>query len=453
MLDPIPNPWRRLLVGVAVICALWAQRSEGGVSVSGPVRAVSWSDVPADCRMISSMIWVRNNTLPETAAKESLGKPHGLAALILGDMARDFIDHPQDQCRTAEGAPTGFPSPFLDRGVAVLKHRADWFFSRFKAAGGRLDLMILDFEKGFSNWQSSADQIRAIWDDPRSKKWIAQSGIKDINRVIDWRRGTDYLHWNAVMGKRVNQALNRALFDPVGRWYPGVKSSNFGGYIMTEKNVVPDLNGHFQFSLAHGGTHSSPSFYGHIGGLANQRLGGKKAYGQSPFAVLRWHLNTMRAAIRSSNDPMMPWVSNKQYPKSVFRDNPYYEELIYHLALSGADGFLYWNPRYPRKRHQQSTGLTADEQDRIFDSCLRTLNEHLGRKPRQCLTTGPIPWDSRLLATGMLIGDDEVLWRVTVLPGGSNVIVSPESSRIDLNGKIGFWYHSKKESKVRFEVQ
>lgn len=280
---------------------------------------------------------------------------------------------------------------------------------------------------------------------------MARSGIKDINKVIDWRRGTDYLRWNALMGKLMDRAFNHGLFEPVAKLYPEVKSSNYGGYIVTENNAVSDLNGHLQFSLAHSGTHNSTSFYEHIGALANQRLDGKEAYGRSPFAVLRWHLNTMRAAIRSSGDPIMPWVSNKQYGKSVFRDNPYYEELIYHLALSGADGFLYWNPN-SREAHQNPFGLMDDEQDRLFDRCLRTINEHIGQQPRQCITTDPIPWDRRLLITGMRIEEDRFLWRITVLAAVEKIEVGDVLRRIDLNGAVGVWHETRTPQVPRIKI-
>lgn len=424
-----------------MVCASFATPSPGESAVSGPIRAVSWSNVPADCRMISSMIWVLRRTLPETAAKQSLRQPPGGSAILFCDLAEDLIDHPQDRCRTADGTPTRFSSPFLDQGVGVLKRRVDWFFSRFKAAGGRLDVLVLDFENGFPNWSCSAEHLRAIWGDPRNRQWMQQADIRDIDRVIHWRRGSAYLRWNAVMGEIMTGALNRGLFEPISRLYPEVKSSNYGSYIITQQNVVPGLNGHLQFSLTHCGTHNSPVFYGKIGALADKRLGGSEAYGRSPFAVLRWHLNTMRAVIRSSGDPIMPWVSNKKYAKSVFRDNAYYEELIYHLALSGADGFLYWNPRYPSKAHRNAVD-PADEDDRILDFCLRTVTERVGDGPRRCITPGPIPWDSRVLATGLSIGNDKVLWRVTVPPAVEKIQVGSASQPIDLHGAVGIWHET-----------
>lgn len=424
---------------------------EGRSQVSaGPIRALSWSKVPPDCATVTQMIWVSAKTLPEAAAKRSLSKPAGMAGIFLRHMATELFRHREDYCRDQDGSVTEYSSPWPEKGIQTTKHHIEWFFRRYQAAGGRLDWLILDYEGGYTVWHRKRHHIRAIWNDPRGATLADEIGTTNINRVV-FRRGDDYLKWNAVMGKLVCRALNAAIFNPVKNIIPDVKSCNYGAYVMSRENVVPDLNGYRQFLLAHCGTHGSASFYGRIGKLAGIRLDGKRPYGRSPFAVLRLHVNRMRAIKRSSDVPFMPWVSHKTFPESVFQDNDYYQELIYHLALSGVDGFLYWNP-HPWKAGQDPSGWADEEQDRLFHRCLASVNERLNGPARRCATLDAIEWDSALIVTGMRVGDRRVLWRITARPGVTRVQVVPSGQTIELAGRVGLWYESPEGPAIQFKV-
>lgn len=420
-------------------------------TLQGPIRAVCWSGPAEGCANVTGMIWVRKDTDPAEAAAASREKPEGMAAVFLWDMAREVLAHPEDACRTPTGELTAFPSPWPEKGVAELKKQALEFFGAYKAAGGRLDFLVLDYEGGLSNWHLKPENIRAIGADPRSGPLKAELGFDDFEKVINWRQGPEYLTWNALMGRIVCDALNRGLFDPVRELYPAVKASNYGAVIVTRENVVPDLHGHLQFSLGYCGTHGSQAFYGHIGQLAGKCLVGDREYGGDPFAVLRWQLNGMRAVRRSSPVPFQAWVSHKNYENSAFRTNDYYQELVYHLALSGTQDFLFWNP--DRWRDDQDPSLfRTDEHDRLFDACLTTLNAKLGDAVRSCVTLEPIPWDSSLIATGMRLGEQKVLWRVSVPEGAGRVRVTPGGELLDLEGGLGTWYESPVGEVVDFAV-
>lgn len=419
--------------------------------LEGSIRSVCWSPPAPGCVNVTRMIWVAKDTDPAKAAEESKAKPEGMAAVFLWDMAQDLLNHPEDRCRTPEGELTQFAGAWLDNGVAELRRRALEFFQAYKAAGGRLDFLVLDYEGGLSNWHLEADNIRAIGSDPRSRELKEELGFDDVEKVINWRQGTEYLTWNAVMGRRVCEALNRGLFDPVRQLYPRVKASNYGAVIMTHENAVPDLNGHLQYSLAYCGTHGSRAFYGGIGQLAQCKLAGDTPYGNSPFAVLRWELNGMRAIRRSSDVPFQAWVSHKNFAESAFRDNDYYQELIYHLALSGTQDFLFWNPDRWRD-DQDPSQFRTDAHDLLFDQCLTVLNGKLGGGERHCVTLAPIPWDSPLIATGMQVGQDKVIWRVTVPPGTTRVRAKQTGEVLVLEGTLGLWYETAPGVELSFEV-
>ena len=432
--------------------------------IQGPVRALAWHRVSESSRFITTMIWVTPETDPRRVAEMSRSKPTGQAALIAHRLMADIFWHPKDKCQTPDGRLTSFRSPWPKHGSERVKKRVLDFMTAYANAGGRLDVFVLDFEQNLSNWALTPEHLKAIESDPRSERLKARLGFDDFSTVKKFRQSDDYLRWNAVLHEHVCRVLNQAVFNPVKQLYPQSKSNNYGSYRLTPANVVPDSNGHRQYRLAHCGTHGTASFYGRISHLAGRKLDGRRPYGRSPFAVLRWHLNAVRAIRRSSDVPFMPWISHKYYKPSALRDNPYYEELIYHLALSGVDGFLYWNPHRPKNRSsrghakplrkpQKQEGIVySDEaQDRLLDQCLIEINSQLGVipgvgpgvGPRWCVTLAPIDWDSSLLATGIRIGADRLLWRITVPPDVRRVHVMPGDQTLVIpDAQVGVWYES-----------
>ena len=418
----------------------------------GAVHALSWHEVPPSCRHITPMIWIKPYTDPRKAAELSRSKPAGRVGLLVTYLVKDLLSHPEDVCRTENGDPTEYYSPWPDHAVDKMRKRIGTFFSDYANAGGGLDVLVVDFEKYMSSWSLTREHLQAIEDDPRSQKLKQQLGFGDFERVLSFRASDAYLTWNAVLHSRICEALDRAMIDFVGQLYPNAKSNNYGAYILAKEHVVPDRNGHRQYRLNHCGTHGSRAFYGREGRLSKMKLDGEHLYGRSPFAVLRWHLNMMRAIRRSSEVPFMPWVSHKRWHRTVYRDNRYYEELIFHLALSGADGFLYWNPHHRKNRHKPNMVFADDDQDLLLDHCLDQLNRRLGTGRRACVTLDSIDWDSPLLTTGMRIDQDRILWRVTAPPGVDRVRVAHDGSVLELRDGVGAWYESAVGQEIRFEA-
>jgi hypothetical protein len=425
----------------------------------GPIHGLTWETPPADCANLTPFVWVREDTFPETAAALSRKAPPGRAGLFFWAMTRDLMRHPRDRCRTPDGETTRWNGVWPDRGTEQLKGRAEFFFRRYHAAGGRLDYLVLDHEDGRPMWGMPEAQMVAIAADPRAAGLRQALGFDDLTKAIRWRDGPEYLEWNALTGKIVADALNAGLFEPARQYYPDARGSNYGMYVLAREHVVPDLNGHLQTSAAQFGTHGSPNLYGEIGGLASKPLvpGSDAPYGDAPFGVLRHHVNLMRAVRRSSPAPVRPWISHKTYASSRLRDNGYYEELIYHLGLCGADGLLVWNPGM-WKEGLDPRELRTWETDRIIDRCLAELNRRFGDAPRATVTPDAVPWDSSVIATAMRIGggdggggDARVLWRVTVPPDTVGVRVHPGGDVLDVKDGLGVWYESKPDVRPTFE--
>ncbi len=422
--------------------------------LAGPIRALAWTPAPKDCNHILYAQRVDWSTDPAQAARQSQAYPPGLAAVRPWLMTKGLLSHPQDACRTPQGTLTPYPSPWLEHGTAFIRQRIEAFFTAYKNAGGRLDWLVVDFERGFSPWGLDPQHIRAIQDDPRSPSLKQAMGIDDFEAVIKHKNPQVYA-WDRHMRRLVYRGLHAALLEPIQRLYPDVKASNYGYFILTPDNAIPYTNGYRRSNPFCFGTHNSQAYYGGIGRKGKAipgfiQLGSPHADRISPFAVLRWHVNKVRGIRRSSDRPLVPWVAHKSFEPGVFATNTYYEENIYHLALHGSEHFLFWNSGWDRNKpnHPGPRRTAADE--RLLNRLLEELNQKFGPAHRRCITIQPIDWDSPLIATGMQIGHDQVLWRVTAPPGTDAIRVDPQGHTLPLNGQPGVWYVSTPGQSVRF---
>ena len=435
------------------------QRAAPHGELKGPIVALAWNACPVDTKYMSPFIVLSPNgdhPTPQEAAKESLAKPPHRAALFLPhDLLpkNDFDHNPAD-------APAGTPADKRDQAKNVwydaakteARTRITKYLTEYKAAGGRLDYLVLDHEGAASIWEISPDALKTIWNDPRSAAFRKSLSFDKPDGVFDLSN-RQYLEWNAATWASLAEALDYAVLEPVQQLYPNACVSNFENYVLTRGNVVPELNGHMQYMYRKVGTHAAPAFYGAINNLRNISLDGKHPYGDSPFAALRLDVNRMRAIKRSSSDPVSPWVGYKNMYElkdgahSVLR-SPYYEEELYHIALCGATEFLYFNP-HPWYAGQDPSEWCDDAQDRLTDACLVELNSHLGNALRSPITLEQIAWDSPLVVTGMRIGDKS-LWRVTTSPGITKVKVEPSGAILETNGAVGIWYTAKANDRPQF---
>ena len=417
------------------------------------MHSYSWSAVPDDCRHITPFLWFTKDSDPAKIAADSLKKPPGHRVLFSWDMHAGLLSDPGDHCRTADGHDTAFQGVWPEKGIEATRVKFDDFFRKFKAAGGQMDLLILDSEGNFSNWviggMDKKDYWLAIQNDPRFADLSKTLGFTDLLTVANFFSGRNYLKWNAVTSGIVDNALNRAVFLPARKYFPAVRGSNYGSCCMTEKDAVPDLNGHMQWTeTTPPGTYQAPSFYTWIGQLKDRQLDGKHPFGQSPFAGLLLTLNGMRANARSSTMPITPWVAWQRYagdgpgaPPSTVANTPFYREMIYHLALSGSVHILFWNP-HPWAAGQDPETMSTARDERLLDGLLDQLTSALAGADRQCLTLSPIPWDATYIATAMRI-DKRVLWRFTFAPGTEKVSATLDGKPVTIApepGEVGAWY-------------
>jgi hypothetical protein len=324
----------------------------------------------------------------------------------------------------------------------------------FVAAGGQLDRVEFDYEGGLSTWSMNAANLRAIIADPRSASLEADMAPWHLADAL-WHQPAR-LRFNALMARNIARAMQEAEFGVVKRHFPDATGSNYSNTVMTEAQVAPDLNGHDQYGYEIVGTHNTWPFYGWMNQLQNWlQPGVTEPYGAQPMSVLRWHVKVARSMRRSAPDiPIRPWIGFKAWVQDTvgpihLGNTPYYDELIYHLALTGADDFLYFRPsgRY---------GNASVSDDIVLASLLDELD--LRGVSRACtpVSLEELPWNASVVASGMQTGAGAVLWRITVPEGEDEVHVIRDATVIATlqvaPGKAGAWYTSAPGDVVRFAL-
>jgi hypothetical protein len=372
---------------------------------------------------------------------------------------------------------SNFQSPWLNDATASLKQGMQRFMYGFVEAGGELDYLILDFEGGLRTWEHCGTGLfAAIAHDPR---WSDPSHGLDgqsleeklaphtIQRVCDRSNGSrGYLRWNALQFEVTARALNEAIYDVAQEHFPEVEGSNYwhDGILEAEAKHAPDNNGHFQHNPAIFGTHGSSSFYGNIRGLADKSrsLGLAHPLGHHPFTALRWMVKRARAMWRSNDGQIMPWIAFESWVESEFPGTPYYEELIYHLALISSGPILLWNPHgQDWNRYGVESGAT---QELRVDSLLHAAHAQMQGETR-LKTSDDIGWDSNVVATAVQRTTGESLWRISVPRAHPNSLRSLEmvvrekeqGAAVDTltipGGQAGIWYvRSDPDATLTFEV-
>jgi len=439
---PVNRPATRTATAPAAMTEPAAPRHQ----LQGPIQALAWEKAPAGTSNIAGLIRVEPGVNPMAIAKRSQESPPGQAGLLLMGWDADVFANAVDRTRDAGGASTGYLSPWFDHGIAATRQKTEKFFQEFSAAGGRADSVVMDMEGGVSYCRVTAAQTQAIFADPRFAAWQARYNIPGLGAVL----AGDILNYNAALMDATAQALNQAIFDVATKNFPNVSTSNYDMYAMNQANVVPDSGGYKWVLNSGAGNGGAPMMYG---GLHFSAAPDGTPYTNTAYHTVLWETNVLRGILNSSSSNVTPWLAFKGYADSRLTNSPYYDEMVYHLALSGASGFLLWNPH--ATAGQNPAQFASAAQDRAFDTLLQTLNSKFkpGIAVRTPITTQQMGWNDPLVVSGVQIGDTGVLWRITAPPGVKQVKVVDTGEVLNLNGAAGVWYESAPGTAVKFTAQ
>ena len=281
--------------------------------------------------------------------------------------------------------------PWADVYKVAMKKRVSAWFGELKRLGGKLDLVMGDFEMGYHsssyNWAhqptaDGSDPVDTLIADPRwpaLRKQLDEVGkpygvtfdSASMKTMANWHQQD----WRMTVWGRVIPTLyvagflNASLFEPIRSVFPAVHFSNFAHWHHADPSAPPSKGQPpWPYSTvaigdgAHVGTHQSRGFYG--GGNSSRLFamqtpgpeGRQTELAASSFNALLREIMTARDMHRAQPTvPIHPWLAPKhgEWGKGatwLATDGgdlvgTMWEENVFHLALStGTTTFLWWQP-------------------------------------------------------------------------------------------------------------
>lgn len=419
------------------------------------IWAACWRAVPSDCAMLTEMIRLEGHfhqgfptasrsTRPSPAAIAARTRtiPPGRAAIQWWRYANSlFSPDPIIETPIRTDLSTAVPwDP-----VAVAAVEAEWskWLSEFKAAGGKLDVLVGDSERWgiFTSWSLSATQIQRIASDPRARQpyygappLTTMLEGTNVARVKSYLETTDYLRWDRAIGTLTAASMQKAVWEPARRVFPALKGSNYLGMIVSAQ-PSPDLNGHPSLWNNVVGTAASPVAYGEMEHISTawfidpadptrMSKSGTRRLAQTPWNAFLLDLQRGRSCKRSAPQlPLQPWVAlqiwrgggNTVVPYAD--DLRYHDEMVRHYALLETEFFIYWNSESDGK-----PGTTWSEADRVrcarrLNSVLLDINAQTKGVVASAATVAPVAFDAKVVTSGARRIDGKWVWRTTAAPG------------------------------------
>lgn len=428
-------------------------------SYIGNVSAYTWDAPSMALPHTVPSIMLRGGTDPVVAAGASKTREQGKAIFFAngnfifdynlpvyatseGDASQDsLLFDPRDRITglDSNGVIAKYWSPWLANGIFATKARMDQFFSDFQRAGGKLDEVHWDWEAMRSSENLSVDNIRAIYADPRA----VSLNLPPLETVISGN-GPSYSYrpmkeeFNRKLAAIQIAAYNEAICEVVWRYYPGARQSNYRSFVMTPANAAPNNFGDNQVSLAKIGNENAPVTHGAFNPYLVYvvPLIPSRTFDDVPFNHLLLNVNTVRGILRSGSDPVTPWI-NYAMGRSEMAT-----ETIYHYILSGCKNLLNFNPSNER--------ISSDDQK--ISEILAQLNQRIGSTERRIpLIQTKVPWDSKIIISGVKIGNSRTLWRITNITG-LDIKVVQTGQILNMNGQVGVWYESANTGSLTFET-
>lgn len=411
-------------------------------------------------------------TEASAAVSATAQQPVGQHALLdWGISTRSIQTHPDDNLLTpAESVlchNTNFSGLWWDAGAKLVAEQYIAFFTEFKAQGGHVDELVLDPELWMYTWVISMNapwsgmpdcvtaRYRSIQRDKRfatvqatlmQRGFVPVGGLNSPNwlndsLVLEVKNDTMMLNiniFNALVLEITADYFNNATFKPLRSLYPEARLTNYQTFLWDQKNCIPSMNGISYCQSGTGavvGNLATRDFYGyfinpdtpgdnrwHFGGpgleSALREQFGVAKYPQTSFNAFRFDaLRGRQMAEVSGQAPFKPWVGYKQMgdpkaqkpPYELTVGTDYYQETLFHLALQGAQDFLFFNP---------IEFQLSSVDNEIFAATLGELDVRVGCEERQWVCDRMVPsttFTDGYFLSGMVLAGNRV-WRLTVGP-------------------------------------
>jgi len=422
-------------------------------SAQNETTVYAWHMPSAVPQKMVPMCWVRDSldtyypsyhiTDFQAIADHLASMPEGKRVIFLWDhhqkMAYNEADYLRDDNGQIQGYMEGdslipFPPVWWDSGAVYVRKKHEDLFRNLYELGAKLDLVVLDYENKIANFMFKGvnvadyedNYLTAIENDPRFVDMVDDIGTSDLTPMINYFGQDLYLKFNDYWLRKRSEYINTAIFDPLLSYFPNAKFHNYQDVLVTPMVPVPDLNGHRIYCCgntgAYSGTHQTDTFYGWMGHITTTQVPeGATSFPFTPFNGLLYEAKKMKS-IASSSIPFAGWIAYKSFietnPEGVnyvsYSNNEYYDEMLFHLLLSGPDHLVYWNPspEFGAPGTIQSHQSEADWVNYLIDE----YDEMWGAAPPTHTTFYPndlsIDWDEPFVLTSRE-SDSLTLWRLS----------------------------------------
>ncbi len=339
----------------------------------------------------------------------------------------------------------------------------DAFFKEFKAIGGEVDYVWIDYEKSLSVYNMRTAENEKLGEDATTQqkneaayelfKTVREhsryaSEIKPLLDELGFEVCTDAdkfelynltipsivanescLIWDTAMENKLRRLINDYIYEPIKTYYPDVKFSNYGDNAGKPWYKVPSYRGVENYKGGNKitvGTHSTKASYVRpfTGAITWPEDFADDTYPLTSFNVFRYAQNAQRSSYLSNeNHLIQSWVSFYNYgnaesdsdeQKAAYvSDTPYYPELIYHIAMLNPDPFLFYGPVLGNKATlEEQMELYLDDRASNFSNLLEEINSLVGYKDRVSLVDELVSWSKPYIISGMHANGKDI-YRIT----------------------------------------
>ncbi|MBQ7768945.1 MAG: hypothetical protein IJ403_08705, partial [Oscillospiraceae bacterium] len=354
---------------------------------------------------------------------------------------------------------------FADKGMGELKTLFTAFIQAYAEIGGKLDGVILDTEYiNMGSWYLYGDPYGGHYDanapegSNRNFYWdvvnhpqyatdirplLVERGFKFYEETTDrkseiWSMYPTHLLsaaervkyagcydiWNTVMGIRIANYLNDAVYAPLAAEYPDAIMSDYqetdvdawqkhmsasGGksWIAGNSIKVGNTSNHNSYQYRPDG-----NFYKDSDGNAvykNPTAYNEAVYEKSSYNMFAVDANRFKQYYASTdNKQLNAWIAEYDYNEGTgsASNTPYYAETILHIGMLNPQPFLVYMYRSSFESQE-----AYDERMQVISQLLSELTRVAGYSDRKPIET-PVAWNDGFILSGMYTGGRN-LWRIT----------------------------------------
>lgn len=266
------------------------------------------------------------------------------------------------------------------KGIAYWKNQVNTWFKALHDIGGKVDVVYFDYEDGISTWSqpragdplTEAEYIiyyQAIMADPRWPELATRMGFSDLINPEVWNFwvNQNYVIFNGITSALRSMQMNEAIYEPLKSYWPNIIQWCDGAIVTKPSECVREFNGHRSWSWYGYDDHLFPDggtgyathdviylFNGYGLNFANRTdvVGDGQPVGSSPYKAVLFFMDEARAQMRSTSRPWVPLMAYEHFSDNFVNDltqpnfhgTGWYQEVVFHALLTGADTIEYWNP-------------------------------------------------------------------------------------------------------------